>query len=237
MSAEILLVVKGMSKRFGDAVVLQDVSCTVREGEILGLIGPNGAGKTTFFECLAGLLQADTGLVGDETVLLTPEQRKRALFYVPDGIRPWSEQRVDEVVTLVARLNNKSAAEAQSLLEALKLQHVISRKVWMLSKGEAKRLNIALGLLSLQPLLVIDEPFDGLDLRQTRELMQLLREHAAQGRTIFVSIHQLNDAAKVCDRLLLLSAGHTVGEGTLDELRHQAGLRDGGLEEVFLALT
>jgi ABC-2 type transport system ATP-binding protein len=111
----------------------------------------------------------------------------------------------------------------------------------MLSKGEAKRLTLALGLLSKQPLLVVDEPFDGLDLRQTRDVTQLLRDHASQGRTIFVSIHQLNDAAKVCDRLVLLSGGRTVGEGTLEQLRQQAGLSpdalDAGLEEVFLALT
>ena len=96
---------------------------------------------------------------------------------------------------------------------------------------------LALGLLSTQPILVVDEPFDGLDLRQTREMMQLLRAHATSGRTIFVSIHQLNDAAKVCDRLVLLAGGRIAGEGTLEELQRQTGLSEGGLEEVFLALT
>jgi ABC-2 type transport system ATP-binding protein len=86
-------------------------------------------------------------------------------------------------------------------------------------------------------LLLLDEPFDGLDFRQTGDAMELLRHTRAQGRTLFLSIHQLSDAARVCDRLVLLSRGRVVGEGTLDELRGAAGLTDGGLEEVFLALT
>ena len=108
---------------------------------------------------------------------------------------------------------------------------------WVLSKGELKRLLLALGLLPPHPLLLLDEPFDGLDFRQTRDVMALLRDTRAQGRTLFLSIHQLNDAARICDRLVLLSRGRVVGEGTLDELRAAAGLADGGLEEVFLALT
>jgi ABC-2 type transport system ATP-binding protein len=107
----------------------------------------------------------------------------------------------------------------------------------MLSKGEAKRLLLALGLLTPQPVLLIDEPFDGLDLRQTKEVMALLQAHARRGRTLFVSIHQLTDAARLCDRLVLLSAGRVVGEGTLNELSTDAGLPGSGLEEVFLALT
>jgi ABC-2 type transport system ATP-binding protein len=94
-------------------------------------------------------------------------------------------------------------------------------------------------LLTPQPLLMLDEPFDGLDLRQTRDVMGVLRAHAAAGRTLFLSIHQLGDAARVCDRLVLLSGGRIVGEGTLADLRDKADLRDdaAGLEEVFLALT
>jgi ABC-2 type transport system ATP-binding protein len=97
-----------------------------------------------------------------------------------------------------------------------------------LSKGQRKRALLAIGLLTPQPILLADEPFDGLDLRQTREVAQALRDYAAQGRTMFLSIHQIADAARVCDRFVLLSGGRAVGEGTFDG-------RD--LEEVFLALT
>ena len=83
---------------------------------------------------------------------------------------------------------------------------------------------LAIGLLTPHPLLMLDEPFDGLDLRQTRDVMQVLRASAADGRTLFLSIHQLGDAARICDRFVLLSGGRVVGEGTLDELRAKAGL-------------
>jgi ABC-type multidrug transport system ATPase subunit len=96
---------------------------------------------------------------------------------------------------------------------------------------------LAVGLLTPQPTLMLDEPFDGLDLRQTRDVMRIIREAAQGGRTMFLSIHQLIDAERICDRLVLLSGGRVVGEGTLDELRARAGVTTGGLEEVFLALT
>src|SRR5229473_1843254 len=92
-----------------------------------------------------------------------------------------------------------------------------------------KRTMLALGLLTPHPLLLLDEPFDGLDFRQTRDVMELLRTVPVQGRTLFLSIHQLTDASRVCDRLVLLSKGQVVGEGTLAELRAQAELADGGL--------
>jgi ABC-2 type transport system ATP-binding protein len=100
---------------------------------------------------------------------------------------------------------------------------------------------LAIGLLAPQPLLLADEPFEGLDLRQTREVGSALRDHAAAGRTLFLSIHQITDAARICDRFVLLSGGRVRGEGTLDELSALAATRDlppaANLEEVFLALT
>jgi ABC-type multidrug transport system ATPase subunit len=84
---------------------------------------------------------------------------------------------------------------------------------------------------------MLDEPFDGLDLRQTREAIAVLRAEAQRGRTLFLSIHQLADAGRACDRLVLLADGRVVGEGTLAEVRERAGLAEGGVEEVFLALT
>ena len=110
-------------------------------------------------------------------------------------------------------------------------------RIGSLSKGERKRVLLALGLLTPQPLLMLDEPFDGLDLRQTRDVMSLLRDHARRGRTLMLSIHQLVDAARVCERLVLLSEGKVAGEGTIPELQVKAGIAEGGLEEVFLALT
>jgi ABC-2 type transport system ATP-binding protein len=232
-----LLTVRGICKSFQSNAVLQNVSFRVKPAEVLGLIGPNGAGKTTLFECLAGLTPTEAGEVISSGKPLPPHARKQTLFYMPDAIRPWPDQTLGWVVSFFQRTYGRSQSESADLLESLKLGHLSRRRVWMLSKGEAKRLLLALGLLTPQPVLLLDEPFDGLDLRQTREVMALLQAHARSGRTLFVSIHQLTDAARLCDRLVLLSAGRVVGEGTLDELSSVAGLPGSGLEEVFLALT
>ena len=229
-----VLTVEGLTKTFGRRRVLSDVSFNVGTGEVLGLIGPNGAGKTTVLECIAGLLPSDSGTIAYRGDRLSVNRRKDALFYLPDGILPWAQQTVRWVLTFFEKLYSRSP---QKLIAPLRLEEVARSRVATLSKGERKRVLLALGLLTPHPLLLLDEPFDGLDLRQTRDVMSLLRSESAAGRTLFVSIHQLVDAEKVCDRLVLLNAGKRVAEGTLTELRAQANLQDGGLEEIFLALT
>jgi len=214
------LAVAQLSARRGTRQVLSDVSFTAHPGEILGVIGPNGAGKTTLFECVAGLLPYDGKVDSD------------SLFYVPDAIRPWPDQTVRWTLELTARMFDTSLNE--SLLDDLDLVALQHATVKSLSKGEAKRLDIAIGLAVPQTVLLLDEPFDGLDLRQTRQVMDILRRDAANGRTLVLSIHQLSDAARACDRFLLLDHGKSVAEGTLDELTSKNGPT---LEEVFLALT
>ena len=214
------LAVAQLSARRGTRQVLTDVSFTAHRGEILGVIGPNGTGKTTLFECVAGLLPYD-GQVDSHQ-----------LFYIPDAIRPWPDQTVRWTLELTARMFETTLNE--TLLDDLDLIALQHATVKSLSKGEAKRLDIALGLAVPRTVLLLDEPFDGLDLRQTRQVMDVLRRDAANGRTLVLSIHQLSDAARACDRFLLLDHGRSVAEGTLDELTSKHGPT---LEEVFLALT
>jgi len=232
-----LLTVKGVTKRFGDRLALNDVSFSVQQREVLGLIGPNGAGKTTLFECLAGLIPANSGTITFQEKTLPVTRRKEALFYLPDGILPWAEQTVSWALQFFEKLYRTSETKLSELIEPLRLDEIMEARLASLSKGERKRMLLALGLLTPHQLLLLDEPFDGLDLRQTRDVMTLLKDHSANGRTLMLSIHQLVDAGRVCDRLVLLSAGSVVGEGTIPELRAQANLPDGGVEEIFLALT
>ena len=232
-----LLTVKGVTKRFKKRGALSDASSSVRLGEELGLIGPNGAGKTTLFECLAGLMPADAGTLKSDDKIVPPTHRKETLFYLPDAILPWAEQTVSWALHFFEKLYQPSKTTMSNLIQPLRLDEIMKARLYSLSKGERKRLLLALGLLTPHELLMLDEPFDGLDLRQTRDVMSLLKGHAAQGRTLMLSIHQLVDAGRVCDRLVMLSAGKVVGEGSIDELRAQANLPAGGVEEIFLALT
>jgi ABC-2 type transport system ATP-binding protein len=233
-----ILSANDLARRFGSAWALRSASFSVRSGEILGLIGPNGAGKTTLFDCVAGVAPASSGDVRLEGTLVPAEERKRFLFYLPDGMRPWAEHRVRWLLYFVNDVYGASETIDARIIDALGIRPLFASRLGTLSKGEHKRVMLAMALLSSQRLLLLDEPFDGLDLRQTRDAMSLLREECAKGRTLFLSIHQLADAARVCHRFVLLSAGQTVGEGTLDELRALAKLpSDRALEEVFLALT
>jgi len=232
-----LLSVSGLNKEFGARRVLHDVSFTIREGEILGLIGPNGAGKTTLLECLAGLSPDNGGTISYHNKPLHFLERKKALFYLPDGSVPWAEQTVKWVLQFFEKLYGQSHDKLLQLFSPLRLEEIKHARLSTLSKGERKRLMLALGLLSSQSLLLLDEPFDGLDLRQTRDVMKMLRATAATGRTLLLSIHQLVDAERVCDRLVMLNAGRVVAEGTMADLKAMTKIDEGGLEEIFLALT
>ncbi len=214
--AQILLQVTALTKRYGDQVALADIALTVRAGEILGLIGPNGAGKTTLLEALAGILPADSADLRWRGAPLPPARRRDVIFYVPDGMRPYDDQPVARVLAFFAGVYQRSTA------------HIADY---------SRRLMLAVGLLTPQPLLLMDEPFDGFDLKQTREIMGVLRRLATEGRTLVLAIHQLLDAERVCDRFVLLADGRVRGAGTLGDLRTCTHLSAGSLEEVFLALT
>jgi ABC-2 type transport system ATP-binding protein len=243
-----LLTVEGLTADRGGRRILDGVSFSVRPGEILGVIGPNGAGKTTLFECVAGVqpcrqsgspgpgsqVPGPATAVPSATNAAAPGTRhpappnntsSRQLFYIPDAIRPWPDQSVVWTLELMARMSGTAIPD--TLLVELDLERVQRQRVRSLSKGEAKRLNVGLALLASAPLVLLDEPFDGLDVRQARHVMELLRGFVAGGRTLVLSIHQLGDAARICDRVLLLSGGRIVAEGTPAEL--------GDLEELFLA--
>lgn len=229
--------VDDLSKRHGAFWALRDASFATSPGEILGLIGPNGSGKTTLFECVAGISAPTSGTILVNGTPVPPEGRKEFLFLVPDGIRPWPEQTVDCALQYVAHLHEKSNDTYLALLNELSLAPLRHTRLGELSKGEHRRVMLAIGLLTPQPILLLDEPFDGLDLRQSRDAIAVLQKHARAGRTLFLSVHQLTDAERVCDRLLLLSGGHIVGQGTMAELQARAQIDRGTLEEIFLALT
>ena len=229
-----LFEVRDLSKRFGTLDALSGVSFHVRTGEILGLIGPNGAGKSTLFECLAGVLPYDRGDIRANGRPLVPRD---LLFYVPDGIAPWPSQPLQWALDFTIGYFGGRGDLRDEVIDQLDLRGLLRQPIGTLSKGQRKRALLGIGLLSPQPTLLIDEPLDGLDLRQARDIAAALRAHSGRGRTLFLSIHQIGDAARLCDRFVLLSSGRVRGEGTVPELASLARVASGDLEEVFLALT
>jgi ABC-2 type transport system ATP-binding protein len=245
----LLLQVAALTKRYGHLTALSEVSFSIRPAEVLGLIGPNGSGKTTLFECLGGVMPSDGGTVSRDGRPLTPDEQRASVFYLPDAIAPWPAQTVRWALDFTVGFfgSGRQTLSKDEVVRQLHLDPLLDVRMGALSKGQRKRTLLAIGLLTPQPILLADEPFDGLDLRQSRDVARTLREHATTGRTLVLSIHQIADAARVCDRFVLLSGGRVCGEGTLDELSDVARGRPGAdagqesgnrdLEEVFLALT
>ena len=227
---------RNICKHYGSYQVLSNISFSVFPGEILGIIGPNGAGKTTLMECLTGLQPLDSGTIHWQGQQISPMQASQFLFYLPDTIVPYAEQRVEVVVHFFQQLYNADKQQLDLLIERLELAPMLKKQVQSLSKGYHRRLLLLIGLLAPQPLLMLDEPFDGFDLRQTLGGMDLFRETLV-GRTLLLSIHQLTEAEKICDRFLLLNSGKVAAIGSLAQLQQQAGIASGGLEEVFLAIV
>ena len=236
-----MLQVRHFTKRYGRLTALNDVTFAVREGEVLGLIGPNGSGKTTLFECMGGVLPLDQGSLVRDGRPLTARARASILFYLPDQIVPWPAQSVRWAIDFTLGFFGGRVDLRDEVIRRLDVEPLLDATIGSLSKGQRKRALLAIGLLMPQPVLLADEPFDGLDLRQSRDVAQTLRSYASAGRTMFLSIHQIRDAARVCDRFVLLSGGRARGEGTLQELSALAAARGSAagddLEEVFLALT
>lgn len=222
-TTEPLVRVRNLSKRYGSLVALSGATFSIHRAELLGLIGPNGSGKTTLLECLGGVLPPDAGTIEIAAGLPRP-----AMFFLPDGIAPWAEQPVSWALDFTAGYFEGRSALRQEVIDRLALKPFLSNRIGTLSKGQRKRALLACGLLTPHPVLLADEPFDGLDLRQTREVSAYLREVAGSGRTLLLSIHQISEASRVCDRFVLLSGGEVRAEGHIAPEK---------LEEVFLALT
>ena len=176
-----LLQVSGLSKRYGDQYALADVSFAVHGQQVLGLIGPNGAGKTTLLEAIAGVLPARRWPGSYGKARLSQARRRDLIFYLPDGLRPWDDQFVNRIVDFFATVYRRSRGDVLEVIRSVGLLPVLNKRINALSKGYNRRLMLALALLTPQPFLLMDEPFDGFDLRQTREIMGVLRRTSGAG--------------------------------------------------------
>src|SRR6266404_241925 len=167
---------------------------------------------------ICGVLPLDTGSLTRDGRPLTDRERASTLFYLPDAIVPWPAQSVRWAIDFTVGFFGGRAYLRREVVQRFGLEPLLDATIGSLSKGQRKRALIAIGLLMPQPVLLADEPFDGLDLRQSRDVAQTLRSYASAGRTMFLSIHQIKDAARVCDRFVLISGGSIRGEGTIQEL-------------------
>lgn len=234
----VLLEAVRLHQSYGPVRALDDVSFIVPQGSVLGVIGPNGAGKSTALACIAGLLEPQRGDIKLRGVVRGAVERRRDTFFLPDGITPWEDQAAGWMLDFARDVYDAPDDWRGALADALSIDALKSQRLGELSKGQRKRVLLAMAMLVPRPLTLIDEPFEGLDPRQARAFTGVVRDAAAAGRTFVLSIHSAGDAMRTCDAHLLLHEGRVLAHGPLSALRSQAQVGpEAGLEEIFLALT
>lgn len=213
-----MLALEGLSRAFGATQALDDLSFEVAEGTMHGFVGRNGAGKTTAMRIILGVLAADAGTVrwhGTE-----PDRATRARFgYMPEERGLYPKMRVAEQVDYFASLHGVERPRTQDLLERLGVADRAEDKVEDLSLGNQQRVQLAVALVHEPELLVLDEPFSGLDPLGLDVLAEVLQERVRAGVTVLFSSHQLELVERLCDALAIVEAGRLVAAGAVDDLR------------------
>lgn len=221
-----MLSVIDLKKTYGNTKALNGVSFEVEPGKIFGLLGPNGAGKTTTIRISLGIIDADSGSVLFKGQKLTIPM-KDSLAYLPEERGLYRKSKVIDVLVYFGGLRNIPPPEARKRamdwLRRLELAGVANHKVDELSKGMQQKVQLISCLIHDPDLLILDEPFSGLDPVNQVEIKDLIRELKSKGKTIIFSTHQMEQAEKLCDQICLISSGRVVVYGDLGEVRRKYG--------------
>ncbi|UKO93469.1 ATP-binding cassette domain-containing protein [Gordonia amicalis] len=221
------LIVDGLHKRYGDLVALRDMTFHVEPGEIFGFVGSNGAGKSTTMRIILGVLSADAGEVrlGDRPIDL---DLRRRIGYMPEERGLYPKMKVGEQLTFLARLHGMNTADAEESVrrwtDRLGVGARYDDNVADLSLGNQQRVQLAAALVHDPEVLVLDEPFSGLDPVAVDVMSDVLKEKAAEGIPVIFSSHQLDLVQRLCDRVGIVARGEMRALGTVDALRSRDGI-------------
>jgi ABC-2 type transport system ATP-binding protein len=235
-----MLQARQLTKRYGGLLALDRVSFELNRGEIVGYLGPNGSGKSTTVNLVVGLLEPSAGSISLDGLSLSTDAvaYKRKIGYVPEEPYLYTHLTAAEYLTLVGRLRGigERALEAKisRLLHLLQLDDSRYRTMSAYSKGMRQRVLLAAALLHDPELLVLDEPFSGLDVNAGLLFRALLHLLAARGKMILFSTHRFDMVEKICSRVVILSAGRLVAEEPVNGLDRRGGR---SLEDVFIRVT
>ncbi len=236
------LEIRGLEKRF-DRPAVDGLELTIRAGEFYALLGPNGAGKTTTLRMVAGLLQPDAGAISVFGIdaLRDPIESKRIIAWVSDEPMIYDKLTPFEYLEFVAGLWSIDAATAEArareLIEWLGLAPHAHERCQSFSRGMRQKVALAGALVHDPRLLILDEPLTGLDAGSARLVKDVLAQRVRDGVTVIMTTHILEVAERMAERIGVIANGRLIAEGTLDELRRQAGNGRGSLEEIFLDLV
>ena len=229
MTGDAVLSAEGLTKRYGDREALREVSLSAARGELVAVIGPNGAGKTTLLSILAGIQQPDAG-----SVSLGPRQ----IGWVPQQAALYGKLTVAENLRLFAKLEKADDpdGEVERMLDLTGLRERSGDQVSVLSGGNRQRVNIAIGLLGRQPVLLLDEPSAALDPRQRERVWDFVLSLAEGGTTVVYSTHDIAEAERHANRVLVLADGELIFTGAPGDLAREVESEEGAdFEEAFVA--
>lgn len=236
------LEIRGLAKRF-DRPAVDGLDLAVRAGEFYTLLGPNGAGKTTTLRMATGLLEPDRGSIKvfNIDVSADPVAAKRLMAWLSDEPMIYDRLTPLEYLYFVAGLwdvaNDIAEARARDLIAWLGLASHADERCEGLSKGTRQKVALAGALVHEPRLIILDEPFTGLDAASARSVKNVLRDRVARGCSVIMTTHILEVAERMADRIGVMSGGRLVAEGTLEELQRKAGSGHATLEDTFLALV
>jgi len=217
-----MLELRELSRRYGATVALDSLSLAVPDGEVLGFVGPNGAGKTTAMRIALGVLEPDAGEVLWHDTPVTREQQRR-FGYMPEERGLYPKMRVDRHLRYLAMLHGREEAAAGEAaahwIERMGIDERAEQRIEELSLGNQQRVQLAAALVHDPPVLILDEPFSGLDPIGTDVMSEVLAERAAGGAAVIFSSHQLELVERICDRVAIVNRGSIVAAGRVDELR------------------
>lgn len=229
---------RNLGRSFGGVQAVRDVSFRAEDGRITGLLGPNGAGKTTTLRMLYALLKPDRGSVTIDGIDTEqhPLAARQRLGVLPDSRGLYKRLSARENIEYFGRLQGLDEptlkTRTDALVAALDLRDIEHRRTEGFSQGQRVKTAIARGLVHAPQNILLDEPTNGLDVMATRALREFLRRLRGEGRCIVLSSHIMQEVAALCDRIIVVSAGRVVAEGTVEELRAQTG--ESNLEDVFV---
>lgn len=235
-----MITTEKLHKTFGRLVAVDGISFSVAPGEVLGFLGPNGAGKSTTMKMIAGFLAPSSGraTVCGHDVETHPVAAKRCLGYLPEGAPSYGEMTPAAFLRFIAEIRGLDGSERArriaEVVERLQLGSVIEQPIETLSKGYKRRVGLAQAILHDPPVLILDEPTDGLDPNQKHEVRGLIRE-MAPGKTIVISTHILEEVHAVCTRAIIIAAGRILADDSPAGLAARSPRHD--LEEVFRDIT
>jgi ABC-2 type transport system ATP-binding protein len=223
-------------------MAVNNVTLSIKNGEIFGFLGPNGAGKTTLIKMVTGILNADTGTIkiNGKDIKKDPISAKMQFGFVPDDPNIFGRLTGLEYLKFMADIyqvdSDKRTQRLQSLLKQFEMSSAAGDLIQSYSHGMKQKIIVIGALLHDPPVWILDEPMTGLDPRSSYDLKEMMRKHADAGKTVFFSTHVLDVAEKVCDRIAIINKGKVAFCGSMQEIREHAKA-DQSLENLFLGLT